>query len=345
MGQSQFNLFNKTTWRSGLITLLPLALVGCISYQSTKGPADGVRIVPGEPLEAAEVTPLDEIFAPEQRFSEVFVFPNERHVLVVLREQALAGNPDAQSELADKYLYGADVEQDLSQALYWYELSAANDSVYSQYMASLMQQKGYGTAPNPQAASAWYELAIQTPDNGEALGQVAENLFRSNSPLNNAEESRYWLERAANAGDVRSQVILADMLLQGWGGPVDSVAAIRWYGKAAEDDVPYAQYSVGYLLMTDELIGINPTEARMWFLRAANNGLDAARYNLGDLYYHGNGVEVDHITAYAWWMASDAADNNPVVQQRLKAMAESFTLQELQVAEQLALSYRLGEGK
>ena len=62
------------------------------------------------------------------------------------------------------------------------------------------------------------------------------------------------------------------MYEQGRGVPQDYTKAVDWYRKAAEQNEPSAQYSLG--LMYDQGTGVprNLSEANHWYALAAKNG-------------------------------------------------------------------------
>ena len=62
------------------------------------------------------------------------------------------------------------------------------------------------------------------------------------------------------------------MYEQGRGVPQDYAKAVEWYRKAAEQNEPAAQYSLG--LMYDQGTGVqrNLSEATRWYRLAAKNG-------------------------------------------------------------------------
>jgi TPR repeat protein len=147
--------------------------------------------------------------------------------------------------------------------------------------------------------------------------------------------ARAELAAAANAGDARAALALADLYSQGKGGPVDEASAqpwrqraaelgdsgaqfalglryqnavppdvaqaTLWMGRAAEQRHPNAQFALGRLLLDAgrEVEGFN------WLKRAADAGLAEARRAAALCYAEGRGVDKDEVQAQAMNAAAD----------------------------------------
>lgn len=108
----------------------------------------------------------------------------------------------------------------------------------------------------------------------------------------NEKVSSYWIERAANHGDIWSTDMLGNMKYKGWGGYSKNEAeAVAHWRSAAELGSPSAQTSLGWSYM----IGIGGTpidfqKAASWNEKGANGGNAEGFNNLGWLYENGQGV-------------------------------------------------------
>ncbi|MBU0592365.1 MAG: sel1 repeat family protein [Gammaproteobacteria bacterium] len=79
--------------------------------------------------------------------------------IIALREDALAGDADAQNDLGDLYREGNGVRHDLSEALRWYRMAADQGDPYGQNNLGSMYFNGLGVPYNPEEAVKWYRLA------------------------------------------------------------------------------------------------------------------------------------------------------------------------------------------
>ena len=80
----------------------------------------------------------------------------------------------------------------------------------------------------------------------------------------------------------------------------DSAEAVKWYRKAAEQGLAYAQCKLG--LMYKDGIGVaeDSAEAVKWYRKAAEQGLADAQGWLSTMYYNGQGVVKDDVESERW---------------------------------------------
>jgi hypothetical protein len=87
----------------------------------------------------------------------------------------------------------------------------------------------------------------------------------------------------------------------------DYVHAAKWYGKAAAQNHPLAQFNLGMMYARGQGVAQNDGEAVTWIRRAAEGGDAAAQFNLGTRYHRASvsGLEMDaaesQIEAYKWF--------------------------------------------
>jgi TPR repeat protein len=73
--------------------------------------------------------------------------------------EAKAGNPVAQMSLADLYLRGKGVPQNLEKAFIWNLAAAEQELAEAQFYVAIAYQYGEGVQQNLNAAVNWYEKA------------------------------------------------------------------------------------------------------------------------------------------------------------------------------------------
>jgi len=151
---------------------------------------------------------------------------------------------------------------------------------------------------------------------------------------------------AAQGGDVQAQYKVGKIFETGSNGvEKDYSEALLWYGMAAEQNLPQAQYNLGLLyakglgtekrpavafekikqaaeqglaeaqfalgFMYSGGIGVEKNEAAAveWYTKAATQGLAKAQNNLAAMYLKGVGVKQDTVEALKWYiLASDGGD-------------------------------------
>ena len=87
------------------------------------------------------------------------------------------------------------------------------------------------------------------------------------------------------------------------------MAAVAWWGKAAEQHHAGAQCCLAMCYANGEGVMQNPEVAVQWFVRAADLGDAAAQDFLGGYYARGKGVEQDDAQAVACWEKSASTGN------------------------------------
>lgn len=80
--------------------------------------------------------------------------------------------------------------------------------------------------------------------------------------------------------------------------------AKAWYLKSAEKGFAASQYSMGNIYYYGQGVDVDYTEAMKWFALAAEQGQPKAQCNLGACYYYGQGTDVDYEQAFKWYYKS-----------------------------------------
>lgn len=109
-----------------------------------------------------------------------------------------------------------------------------------------------------------------------------------------------WKDAAAR-DQPEAQYLLGECLEHGIGGPVDSVAAAKWYKSSAEKGLAWGQAAWGQCLQEGKGTTENRQEAARWLRKAADQGLASAQYLLGITFQRGLGVGESPIVAAAWF--------------------------------------------
>lgn len=100
------------------------------------------------------------------------------------------------------------------------------------------------------------------------------------------------VERALK-GDATAQTNLGVMYAYGDGVQKDSVEAVKWFRKAAEQGYADAQNFLGLMYLAGTGVPKDATEAAKWISKAAEQGFAAAEYNIGCIHAQGIGVTKD----------------------------------------------------
>ena len=81
----------------------------------------------------------------------------------------------------------------------------------------------------------------------------------------------------------------------------DYAAAMKWYGKSADQGYSYAQYYLGNCYYYGWGTEQDYAEAVKWYQKSADQDNSYGQYMLGECYYNGNGVTQDYESAVKWY--------------------------------------------
>ena len=219
---------------------------------------------------------------------------------LLLAKSLLKNSPSAQLRIAAAYQHGKGVSRDESEAARWYRKAADQGHAEAQYQLALMYDQGEGVAQDAAEAQRWYRAAA---DQGHALAQycVTEPAGDSNRQARTDENSIAALQAAAADGDAEAAWALALMYQHGRGVEKDLAQMQQWLEQAAGAGHAKAQYQLGVQLHGEQ----DFVAALKWLSAAASQDHARAQFNLAMMYFRGEGVGEDPVTAWIWF--SEAA--------------------------------------
>ncbi len=141
-------------------------------------------------------------------------------------------------------------------------------------------------------------------------------------------EAVKWYRKAAEQNLARAQEQLGICYGKGEGVAKDKVEAVKWYRKAAEQNFAEAQYNLGNQYRTGEGVAKDQVEAVKWYRKAVEQNLAEAQSNLGNCYFKGVGVAEDLVEAYSWSLLA-AGQGNTVAKGNLTKMEHSMTHEQI----------------
>lgn len=193
------------------------------------------------------------------------------------------GNVAAMKSLAEFYENGVGLARDRDKAYELYRQAAKAGDEWAKTKAMMLDD----------LANVTPELVAQTlrQANGGDLSSMtrmgALSYFGVGVAMNPAK-GNWWLRQAANHGEIRARLYLAEQAL----AQRDLAEALRWFGRAgAFDAVPttgvaYAQYFTARILAGEFGIppqGIDLQQAALWYVYAARADLGEAMEKLAAL--------------------------------------------------------------
>lgn len=270
------------------------------------------------------------------------------------RKAADQGDAEAQNRVGVLYSLGLGIGRDRVEAVAWYHKAARQKNAKAMFNLGAAYYNGDGLAIDDVASCAWFLLAQEagstaadealrraaSENRGElsaALVKVAEIYAAGNELPKDSAEALKWYRKAADAGDARSAVTVAGLLL----GPGRALTQDE-YAEARRrcEDAANQKYAPGaYCVAVIHKRGLgmakDPVESAKWFARTAELGDSRAAFELGEAYWKGDGVKPDPVTAYMWiWLAYNS--RVPGAEQDEQELRREMTAKQVEHAKQKA---------
>lgn len=253
------------------------------------------------------------------RQGHAHVKPDPQQAMFYYRQAADLGIPDAEYELGMMYINepGADTahQEDGVRLL----LSAAEQGcAAAQHQIGLMYLNGDRVDSNMPLGLEWTMKAVEQDDSAALFTAYRCFLFGLGTEPD-AKKSLDMLMRSAELGLPHAQTSLASSYLDGElfpGGrdavyvPQDIPKAMELYRLAAEQDHPFAIYSLAEIYAQGKYVPQDLPQAAQLYQKAGQLGESRALLALGKLYEAGDGVPQDCVQAALLYQQAIDLDNN-----------------------------------
>lgn len=176
-------------------------------------------------------------------------------------------------------------------------------------------------------------LALYVPS-AFGQGRTAKELFAD--AMNGDREALRQIVVLGNAGNVEAQVIIGDIYYRSdTGFPKDSVQAVFWWRKAAEQGQTNAQFNLAAMYATGDGVPKDLVMAYKWVTLAAEQGHADAQFHLAAMYATGDGVPRDLVIAYKW-VTLATAQGNTVAKEVRDVLEKEMTAAQITEARKLS---------
>jgi TPR repeat protein len=238
--------------------------------------------------------------------------------------KAIFGDVDAETTVADWYLYGmAWHPKSPKLAARWYLRAAKRGNTRAQVAIAELYEFGEAVPPDHEKALAWIRRAmVQDPGSARSIALRYQTGFNFHTGLQapqNPQKAMDWYQMSAEAGDVRAQTTLGELYESGTGTQNFEEAA-RWYRAAAETYAP-AMADLGHLYAMGEGVPQDYSEAVKLCSKATERDGSSGMYELGLLYEQGLGVPQNFNRAMELY--HEVAAGNSDAKRRLFAIFEA----------------------
>ena len=117
------------------------------------------------------------------------------------------------------------------------------------------------------------------------------------------------VEGLAFAGVGEASFLMGTAYAEGLAVPVDPIAAVAWYRKAAAENITLAQHNLGNVHAAGTGVEQSDSEAVRWWLLAAQKGDAIPQFRLAQMYEQGKGVQQNPALALRWYRESASRGN------------------------------------
>ena len=168
-------------------------------------------------------------------------------------------------------------------------------------------------AEAPPSPAKLFEDCKVAAEKGTPSAQFAVGLGYLNGVGVAVDEAKgvMWLRQAGEQGHLQAQFFLASCYVKGMGCEKDQAEAVKWFRKAAEQGHPRAQFELGYCYWSGKGVEVDKALAAPWLRKASAQGVVDAHFVLGACYRFGRGVPKDLVEAYAYYILSELASDDP----------------------------------
>jgi TPR repeat protein len=159
--------------------------------------------------------------------------------------------------------------------------------------------KGEGVRKDPARTILWLKKAAEQGDLSSEVA-LGATYYRGEGVAQDIEESMKWFRQAAEQGDLTSQQLLAKTYYSGEKVPKNMSESVKWLTRAAEQGDGTSQRFLGTLYYKGDDLPRDTDEAIKWWSKAAEQGDIEVQKSLAAMYYRGDGVAKDMEQAVNW---------------------------------------------
>ena len=270
---------------------------------------------------------------PKKHLSDEFIQTMRHQLFLSVKSRAEQGDAESQLNLGRFYEEGKGVEQDYTQAMYWYQQAWESGKKRAACSISSLYENGYGVKQSYSEADTWAWKAIKA---GEFYGHmivgrmyeqglgVKQNYKKAIDHYLSAERNDIW----------EGFYAIGRLWYEGLGLPQNYEKATDGYVFAAVGRVIDAQYALGHCY--SQAIGLKRDDlfAYTWLSLAAQQGHAPAQYEVGLMCEHGIQVEKDLANAIYWYEHA-AQQGVEKAQERLDSIREAARRKEEELTKQV----------
>eukprot|EP01130_Rhizamoeba_saxonica_P012447 TRINITY_DN5251_c0_g1_i1.p1 TRINITY_DN5251_c0_g1~~TRINITY_DN5251_c0_g1_i1.p1 ORF type:complete len:513 (+),score=130.91 TRINITY_DN5251_c0_g1_i1:22-1560(+) len=233
------------------------------------------------------------------------------------KKSAENGNSLSQYHLGQKYIYGNGVSMDIEKGMQYMNTAALTGSSEAQFFLG----NHFENIGDLTEAEQWYKKSAGNNHAKAMLNLGLSYYVKGRGVKHDEKEGVTLIRKAAERGDPRAQIVLADFYFTGKGvSRKNEVLARQWYSLAADQGELVALENYGMFLLRGIGGEINIGKAKEVLEKAAEQGSDKAEKNLkliGDGVVSKDGIEK---TRWIQFLHQQADKGDPETQRMLGMM-------------------------
>jgi TPR repeat protein len=218
-----------------------------------------------------------------------------------------SGNPFAQRDIGWMYFNGFGVEQDVDEAISWYERAVTNGSADA--VAKLADIYAFGNIGVVRCDRAIELLETAASfDAPEALLTLG-NYYGAGICVNvNINRRDYYYERVLSTNKT-PPILIGSMYLRGYGGGKLAREGVKLIAEHCIDNHSICGSELGYAYMKGVGVQKDDAKAYEYFLMAAKDGHTTCEFNVGLSLIKGKGTD-KNIEQGLYWLKRAATKNH-----------------------------------
>ncbi len=230
----------------------------------------------------------------------------------LLEADARSGDAEAAHALGELYLNGDGVRRNLSMSAGWFMRAADHGHADAAFKLGNANKLGLGIPQNIDQALALYRNA--SSDGSSEAAYALGRIYRLGDGVRrDYPQALKWLRISADQGFAPAEHELGQLYLEGIAVPRDIETAKHWLSEAASKGHAPARFDLARMLLDGDAASRQSGFAILQL--AANNGYAPAQRRLAAMYFKGQNIQTDPISAYQWislaersWPAATRAD-------------------------------------
>lgn len=263
------------------------------------------------------------------RHGENSVTPDPVRAHDYLRQAAMAGNIEAQNQIANLYVRGEGVDPNPETAFYWFRRAAEQGSGTAQNDVGIFLVNGTGVERDVQEGLRWLQMAADQ-DLPVAQYNLARTLYYGDVSDRDYERAFTYFSKLADRGIALGFRYVGLHHLNGHGVEQDYAKAMTAFLEAARRGDALSEYQAGVGYLKGRGIERDTSAALVLLERAANQANMDAQLLLGNIYRDGEVILRDPVEAAKWYILA-SENGSDEASEEWEALEKSLSSSELEM--------------